>query len=327
MTSPVFTAHGVPDLIGALPTRFGFVPEESLCVIATSGPRHRFGFSMRLDLPRDPGDVDVVVRTVTHHLRNQGAEGAIIIAVSATPELAEPVVRATEQALGDVRPVVSAWADGTRYWTTFDDCDPLGHPYVSSDHDLAVVHAVAEGQEILGSRAELVARFAPVTGERARWLDACIDDVVLDIASTLQRRADGDSAAAGRTELLPLLERCLGGSRISDGDTLRMCVWVSSVLVRDVVWQRIRRENARPMLRVWAHVARHAPPPFEPGPLCLAAFAAYLVGDGAQALIALERALEVDPDYSMASLLLQALQGGLPPQAFDDFGERERRTA
>ncbi|KAA1400450.1 DUF4192 family protein [Aeromicrobium ginsengisoli] len=45
----------------------------------------------------------------------------------------------------------------------------------------------------------------------------------------------------------------------------------------------------------------------------LAAFAAWLTGDGAQSLIAVERALDADETYSMAGLILQMLEGGVSP--------------
>lgn len=40
---------------------------------------------------------------------------------------------------------------------------------------------------------------------------------------------------------------------------------------------------------------------------------AYATGNGALALVALERALATDPAYSFARLLLAALDGQLPP--------------
>ena len=51
--------------------------------------------------------------------------------------------------------------------------------------------------------------------------------------------------------------------------------------------------------------------------LSLAAFAAWLTGDGAQATIAAERALAADPAYSMASLVLQVVEAGVSPHGFD----------
>lgn len=316
MTSPqLFTAHDVPDLVAVLPTRFGFVPEESVCVIATTGPRHRFGLSMRMDLPAEEHH-GVIAATVVHHLRRQGADGAIVVAVSERPELAGRAVWTVERALGGVRPVVSAWATSERYWTTFDDCPAEGHPYVPQPAHLAVVQAVAEGMEILPSRAEMARRFDPVRGPRRRWLDSVVDAVATDILSTINRRGPGRSVLdVGREELGPILQRALEGRTPNDDEMLRLAVWVSDIEVRDHAWGWIDQERADAMVALWTHVARHAPSPLELGPLCLAALAAYLRGNGAQALVAAERAAALDPHYTLATLVIDCLQNAVPPEA------------
>ena len=52
-----------------------------------------------------------------------------------------------------------------------------------------------------------------------------------------------------------------------------------------------------------------------PAPASLLAFTAWQSGEGALANIAISRALAADPEYSMARLLGQALDAGLPPSA------------
>jgi hypothetical protein len=50
-------------------------------------------------------------------------------------------------------------------------------------------------------------------------------------------------------------------------------------------------------------------------PVCtLLAWIAYGAGDGARANVALDRALGTDPEYSLAVLLRQALDGGVTPR-------------
>ena len=56
-------------------------------------------------------------------------------------------------------------------------------------------------------------------------------------------------------------------------------------------------------------------PDFVAPPAALLAFTAWQAGDGALASIAIERALEADPEYSMALLVADALHAGLPPSA------------
>jgi hypothetical protein len=120
----------------------------------------------------------------------------------------------------------------------------------------------------------------------------------------------------------------MAGRRISDADLLRVAAWVSSVAVRDAVWSRMTRDNAEDMVRALTLVCGSVVPPFEPAVLSLTAFAAWLTGDGAQALIAVERALRADPAYSMAQLILEMLEGGVDPVHWTGFDlEDDSRSA
>jgi hypothetical protein len=52
-----------------------------------------------------------------------------------------------------------------------------------------------------------------------------------------------------------------------------------------------------------------------PGPAALLAFTAWQCGEGALANIAIDRALAADPGYSMALLLRDVIDAGVPPSA------------
>jgi hypothetical protein len=222
--------------------------------------------------------------------------------------------------------VVGAWATDTRYWTTFEDDDPDGHPYELSGHHRAIVEAVAEGQEILPDRAALEKRLSPVGGPRRLWLDRAADVVMTQVAAQVARQPDADLVELATADVGDVVDRLLLGRDVDDGEVLRVAVWTSTVLVRDHWWGQIRRDNARGQHQLWTHVARHAPAPLAPASWCLSAFAAWLSGDGASALIAAERAEAIDPGYSMASLLLQILENGLPPQSWSWTADATARS-
>ncbi|WP_344322859.1 DUF4192 domain-containing protein [Aeromicrobium halocynthiae] len=312
-TDSVYTAHDIPDLFAALPGQLGFVPQESLCVIGTRGPRHRFSFSMRVDLPEEE-NIDALSRFVVAHLERQDCDGAIVLGVSERPELAGKAVWATELALGEIRPVVSAWATKDRYWTTFDDCDPDGYAYTISPHHRAVVQAVLAGQEILPDRAALERRYQPERTERARWVGAAVDAVALQVAGIVHRA--NDPGEVGRGVVGPILQAALIGRTPSTGDLAQLIVWTSCEPVRGFALSLVNTETAASLLELWAHVARLAPPELAVAPLTLAACSAYLRGDGAQALVALERALTTEPRDELANIVLRLLQDGVPPSVF-----------
>ena len=81
------------------------------------------------------------------------------------------------------------------------------------------------------------------------------------------------------------------------------------------------------MVALWSHVVRCAPPRLSPASLSLTGFASWLSGDGALALIAAERALAIDPDYTLAGLLLRLLEAGVPPSSWRPLGDEEQASA
>jgi hypothetical protein len=103
-------------------------------------------------------------------------------------------------------------------------------------------------------------------------------------------------------------------------------VLLQSIAIRDIAWTLIRGSglSLEHHRALWQEVLRRAEPDLVPAPACLFAFAAWRCGDGAIARIALQRALEVDPQYSMASLLLQGIAHGLPPSVLDDWPQVAR---
>lgn len=322
---PVFTAHDVPDLINTLPALFGFTPEDSVVAIATSGPRQRLGFRLRMDIPAER-HIDVAAEQVVAHLGHQRAEGAIILAVTPKRDIAARLVPTIENRLGSISPVVSAWADGERYWTTFDDCDPHGAPYTTSGHHLAVVQAIAAGQEILPNRAAVAAKLESVSGQRRLWLDIATENVAAQIAASLSTNPDRSVVEVGMTDLAPALAAAQAHRRLTDDQALRLAVWATTIPVRDALWALITPDRALDMVGLWSYVARCAPPWLSPPSLTLAAFASWLSGEGALALIAAERALAIDRYYTLAGLLLRMLEGGVPPSSWRSFPLGDRAS-
>ena len=234
----VYTAHDIPDLLNTLPTLFGFRPEESLVAVSTRGPRRRFGFRLRVDMPA-PEHVEELAEIVVGHLTRQGAEGAIFLAVTQDQRVARDLLAALERQLPPIALVVAVRADGERYWSDEPGFPPNGIAYETSDHHLAVVQAIAAGQQILPDSQALVDRFAAVAQPRRAWMERAADEVLRHVVPLIARARKGEIAVLGMQQVQPILDRGLAGERLSDDDIARFSVWMSAIQVRDEVWNQI----------------------------------------------------------------------------------------
>ena len=97
----------------------------------------------------------------------------------------------------------------------------------------------------------------------------------------------------------------------------------SLVPTRDVAWAEITRVSSGHHVELWRGLVRRAPRDLLPGACSLLAFAAWQHGDGALAWCAIDRCLDVDPDYSMAHCVAQILTGAVPPSVWEPIPEDE----
>jgi hypothetical protein len=111
--------------------------------------------------------------------------------------------------------------------------------------------------------------------------------------------------------------------RLDPADAGRLLVLASLVPTRDVAWAEITRENSAPHVELWRELVRRCPRDLLPGVSSLLAFAAWQHGDGALAWCAIDRCLEVDPDYSMAHCVAEVLTRAVPPTVWEQIREDE----
>ena len=116
---------------------------------------------------------------------------------------------------------------------------------------------------------------------------------------------------AGRRAARDAIAIYRAGGQITDDDQIAwLSVALTDLRVRDDAWARMDPEHRDAHLRLWTDVVRRACPAYVPAPASLLAFTAWQSGDGALANIAIERALDADPAYSMALLLAEAIESG-----------------
>ncbi|MPZ28131.1 MAG: DUF4192 family protein [Micromonosporaceae bacterium] len=340
--SPLVTLRSPADLIAFTPYLLGFHPTDSVVVV---GFRDReVAFAARGDLP-DPGG----------GLPDPGGGGGPVTGggpvIGPAREIADLVVRqpvdavallgygpaaAVDPLLGAVHDMmrrrdlrvteVLRVTDG-RWWSYLCDnprcCPPEGVPIDPVGTGQVTAWCTYAGLTAAGSRQELAGRIAPVGGAERAAMTRATDRAERELLGWLETVPEAGRAeavlGAGRSALDAARTRYAEGGALADGELARLGLLLASIPVRDAAWRAVTTEQSQ--LRLWTDLTRRADPPLVPAPASLLAFTAWRSGDGALAGLAVQRALQEDPCYSMATLILDALQQGLAPSTLDGWPE------
>ncbi|HZN17384.1 MAG TPA: DUF4192 domain-containing protein [Micromonosporaceae bacterium] len=334
------------DLLAAVPYLVGFHPADSVVVVGVRG--EQLALAVRSDLPPVPSHVAGIVA-------KQAVDATTIIGYGPAHRVGPAALGVRDALLGrgiDVYDVLRV-TDG-RYWSYACDnpscCPAEGTPFDPVSSPVAAQFAY-HGQEALPSRAALVARVAPVDGPARESMrqataraQARLDQLVAGaarqvagegrLAAGVGRRAAGEPEpaevgrlmrAAGAEAVTAALTRHGAGTRLTDDEVAWLTVLLGCVAVRDLAWQRI--DESRLHIGVWTDVVQRAEPHLAAPPASLLAFAAWRLGEGALAVVALERALRADPGYSLATLLDRVLRQGIAPTAIAGWPDPSGRSS
>jgi Domain of unknown function (DUF4192) len=316
------------DVLAAVPPLFGFHPARSLVVMGAGGPRDRLRLGFRYDLP-DPPDA-AAARQITGHAVTVLAKrrATTVIAVGYGPgRLVTPLMDFFATAAGEsglaVRELLRV-EDG-RYWSYLcrdvNCCPADGVPFDPPSHPVTAVMSAA-GLPVYPDRAALARTLGPLTGEPATARDQAAQRACARAATLIEQAASRGGSplrlviSEGRRAVRDAIAHYRDGAAITDGDLLAwLAVSLSHLPVRDDAWARMDPEYRDGHLRLWTDLVRTAAGPWVPAPAALLAFTAWQCGDGALASVAIDRALACDPGYSMALLLREILDAGVPPSA------------
>lgn len=307
-----------PDaLVAAVPYLLGFHPRESAVVVWLQDGR--IALTQRLDLPISADDHSAWLAAMWHHPLADTADELILVLASAhpaDPALLAIVVDRAAQAGIEVRDLLRM--DDGRWWSLLCDdeqCCPregrLVEPQTAS--------AVAAEFTIAG-RAPVAAR---ETLEHSLGPDEVKQALVAVALAALPGVPPGPAREQWRDERITGALRLLAeGAGNGPERAERIADTVSGlgdVRVRDTVLWEMSQWGPDALQRALDHVSvvlRSAPPGQVAPVASCAAVAAWLLGDGARAHIAVDRARHDDCQYTLAALLAASLQAGLPPSAW-----------
>lgn len=316
------------ELLGALPSMFGFRPAESIIALALGPDMKKISRSLRADLP-PPEAVDDAAQVIVEAI-GQDRPAGVLLAVIGGGELDEDgcppqstLVAALNVGLAERGILVPAeyWvgeiADGA-HWTCYEGC--CEGTLASPESSVLAAELAALGRVTFASREEVERLFAPddklLLDQRGELIDEKVDSL-----------RDGWSTERGIAAVRAGLRAAATGVlALGDDQIAELALALNDPLIRDsclATAAQPESELAVSAARLWQALARALPAPERADAACLAAFAAYQAGDGALAGIGLDVALTADPEHMLAGLLDQALKRGIHPMELRPLAEHD----
>lgn len=299
------------ELFAALPYLFGFRPEDSVVLLANAGPGRELGKRLRADLPISTDLVDPLsVQMAAAMAMDRPASVLILVVGGSDDGLRTKLITMTRRELR-IRGVECREA----YWTPAIDAgsewrclDGNGVGTLPDPKSTVVAAQLASsGFVAYESRSELGRLYAAD--------DGCVLAARAELirAESARRPSRSDGVAA--------IRRALTAARsavpvLSDRQLAQIAVALTESAVRDGCMSTAipaGSPGAVAAERLWQALTRSLPAPERAEAACLAAFAAYMRGDGAAAGIAFELASAADESHVLTALLTRALSHGMHP--------------
>lgn len=235
-----------------------------------------------------------------------------------------------------------------------DECCPAAGSALTDTTSSPVAAAyVLEGRSPLASRQSLADRLTPAGPITTAAVAGVLDTVLRAVEPWWQSHQGSHWSAWQRARIAGFDEvarrYCAGGPGVTPDEAGRLLAGMLDLTTRDVIairWTRWARALTYPATgdpdeldrqsselvddspapdlgdldvadsveRLLIDLAVRADGPAALAPLTLLAMHSWACGNGAQAGVAIDRALAIDPTYGMANLVEQLLRSGLAPQ-------------
>ncbi|MBN4926367.1 DUF4192 domain-containing protein [Hoyosella rhizosphaerae] len=321
------------DLIAALPAMIGFYPEDSVVGVCLGGA---YGTEMRGFIRGDIPYTDQNQQqpsTYSHHRQATRELGRSFARFCVNNEVDELVLIAIDSrndprdreallvAIGETTKARGITITGAFHCTTIADGEswerifPVHDSGTISDpgSSEAAALTVVAGRTIYDKRSDIEQSFESRDSKRKRR-----------IADAMRQ---GSSASSDSSRLISVLTAVghIGASQdhangeptqsreLDDAEVITVAQAIEHKSVRDCLFALSLTEHASAADAVWTTLTQLVDGAPRVEAATLAAFSAYIRGDGPRAGVALDIALEIDPDHRMSTMLDQALRAGMPP--------------
>jgi hypothetical protein len=299
--------------LGLVPYLLGFRPQESLVFLLI---RHnRVLLTARIDLPPIAA-AEAVVHQFGALTEQHDASGLVVLAYSNDTAAARELVEAIAPSLLPFGLVDALCVDDERWWSltcTSGCCPAEGTPYDLTSHPMAA-EAVYAGLTAAADRSSIAQQ---VLGPPEDEIDA-LSELTELVCDELMAVSDSGWLDLMETTVRDFVDQ---PHPLTDTECVRLAALAMNIAARDVAWSMISRKEVSAHLQLWHQVVARTVAPFELAPLCMLGFSAWIAGDGALQNCCVERAVRLDPSYSLAELLDEINLRALPPSFWDQMAE------
>lgn len=303
------------DLLGYVPYALGYHPADSLIVMAVG--RDCIDFTARADIGSPTREI---VRRLQRAIRYKGDDHRIVLAGYGGAQARE-ATEAAATVIATLGYQVSAalWVTGNRYFCVLcTDCTPAEGTAFDLRSSAAAATAVAAGLVARGTRDEAVKQIRPVGGLAAVAMTQAVDQAEVRLGQIRSSTAMVRQGKLAVDEAMSLGER---GEKLGVDEVAWLSLLLTDLQVRDHAWMRTDAEDWQ--FSLWLDLSRRAEPILAAPIATLLGWCCYRRGDGLLAGESLRRALRIDPGYTLAGLLLTALDEAQPPSSFSPWPPRE----
>ncbi|MFC5830632.1 DUF4192 domain-containing protein [Nonomuraea insulae] len=320
------------DFITIVPYLLGYMPTMSLVALAFDEPITRVSSVLRFDLPADSSDAPDLASQLADMLIRNNAHTTLLIGYG-PGAMVTPTVDAVAHAVEarDIKITDMLRCEDSRYWSYTcpnPECCPAdGTPYDIGGNP-AAAEAVLAGLVARPDREEFAATLSPVTGADREQITAATRAACGRARAMLDTTHDWYGETLRRTA--EALEVTRSGAPLNADQVAWLGILLTAILNRDGAMTFLGRYDDDTHVRLWTELTRRVEAAFAAAPAALLAFAAYRIGQGTLARIAVERSLAADPEYRLAMMTRFALQQAIPPAvvASDmDFGDMAEEIA
>lgn len=309
---PRLRMHHPGEVAELIPYLVGFTPDESLVVIVTRTGRVEVTARVDLDDIQQPGATEDLLDRIWARFPDADA---FLVAYTDDHTAGWNTLHRADAHLSEMADRQTMLIDADT-WEL-----PDGETGTINPDGQIATQAADYGLKLRPNRADLQAAFAsaPDTDQLATRVGAVLD--------TLPRPRDTEailSLTAG------LISRSLPDepARVTDppqahvplDDAIKLAVLTQNPSAQSLAVLSITRDNAPEHLALWRDVVNQVPAFGAEAPLYLAGMAAWVSGDGASAVVALDRCVDLnhgEQPTGQVRLLSQLIDQVVPPTAWD----------